>query len=248
MELPVECRFISSYLFVRDPLDSPYFRPAVFEPGDDTQLYTGEAARGVSTPEREKCGGIKKRKKGVKTMDYSEIIRFHGHECPGLAIGYRMASAGMEELHSLRAADEEIVAIVENDACGVDALQYVTGCTFGKGNLVFRDYGKQVYTMYSRSGREGVRVVFHGKGVPDGVQGDRMGLAKWILKAPVDQILSVTHVSIKEPEPARVRRSITCASCGELVMESRVREIEGRRLCIPCADARVRAQVSGPAR
>ena len=179
-------------------------------------------------------------------MDYSEIIRFHGHECPGLAIGYRMASAGMEELNSLRAADEEIVAIVENDACGVDSLQCVTGCTFGKGNLVFRDYGKQVYTLYSRSGRKGVRVVFHGKGVPDDVQGDRMDLAKWILEAPTDQILSLTHVSIKEPEPARIRRSLPCASCGELVMESRVREIQGKPLCIPCADAEVRAQESAP--
>ena len=46
-----------------------------------------------------------------------------------------MATAAMNELDSIRAEDEEIVAIVENDACGVDALQCVSGCTFGKGNL-----------------------------------------------------------------------------------------------------------------
>ena len=68
-------------------------------------------------------------------MNYKEIINFHGHECPGIAIGYRMAVAGMEALDSIRSEDEEIVAIVENNACGVDALQCVTGCTFGKGNL-----------------------------------------------------------------------------------------------------------------
>ena len=68
-------------------------------------------------------------------MTYDEIIQFHAHECPGLAMGYRMATASMSELDSIRAEDEEIVAIVENDACGVDALQCVTGCTFGKGNL-----------------------------------------------------------------------------------------------------------------
>lgn len=44
-----------------------------------------------------------------------------------------MCRANMEALKSLRAEDEEIVAIVENDACGVDDLQCVTGCTFGKG-------------------------------------------------------------------------------------------------------------------
>ena len=49
-------------------------------------------------------------------MKYPEIVRFHGHECPGLAIGYRMALAGLETLKSMRSEDEELVAIVENDA------------------------------------------------------------------------------------------------------------------------------------
>ena len=88
-------------------------------------------------------------------MAYKDIVRFHGHSCPGLAIGYRMACAGMEALHAIRSEDEEIVAVVENNACGVDALQCVTGCTFGKGNLVFRDHGKQVYTLYAPPDRPG---------------------------------------------------------------------------------------------
>ena len=73
-------------------------------------------------------------------MTYEEIIQFHGHDCPGLAMGYRMATVAMDKLDSFRAEDEEIVAIVENDACGVDALQCVTGCTFGKvmHELVYR--------------------------------------------------------------------------------------------------------------
>src|SRR4030043_344956 len=106
-------------------------------------------------------------------MEYSEIIRFHGHACPGLAIGYRMARAAMEALGASRSADEEIVAIVENDACGVDALQYLTGCTFGKGNLIFKDYGKHVYTIYNRKTKKGVRVVFNDRHVPEGMRQDR---------------------------------------------------------------------------
>ena len=49
-------------------------------------------------------------------MTYEEIIRFHGHACPGLAIGYRMSTAAMDELDSIRSEDEEIVAIVENNS------------------------------------------------------------------------------------------------------------------------------------
>jgi formylmethanofuran dehydrogenase subunit E len=167
-------------------------------------------------------------------MTYEEITRFHGHECPGLAIGYRMATAAMESLESLSAEDEELVAIVENDACGVDALQCVTGCTFGKGNLLFRDYGKQVYTIYTRSSRSGVRVLFHGKGVPEGLRENRSAFAKWVLAASNDSILSVTPTSIPEPEPAKIRKSIPCAFCGESVMESRIRQLDEKPACIPC--------------
>ena len=167
-------------------------------------------------------------------MTYEEIVQFHGHECPGLAMGYRMAVAAMDSLESIRAADEELVAIVENDACGVDALQCVTGCTFGKGNLHFRDYGKQVYTVYARSTRQGVRVHFHREGMPEDLQDDRDALAQWILTAPSDQMLSLEHVSIPEPEPARVMDSIACAFCGEDVMASRIRQRATKPACIPC--------------
>ena len=167
-------------------------------------------------------------------MDYSEIISFHGHSCPGLAIGYRMAGAGMKKLNSMRSEDEEIVAIVENDACGVDALQCVTGCTFGKGNLLFKDYGKHVYTLYSRSSGKGVRVVF--KGIPEKLQDDREAAAHWILGAPAKEIITMTEVAISQPEPARIMISIVCANCNELVMESRLRRQGGKSICIPCSE------------
>jgi formylmethanofuran dehydrogenase subunit E len=167
-------------------------------------------------------------------MTYEEIIRFHGHDCPGLAIGYRMATAAMEAMESFRAEDEELVAIVENDACGVDALQCVTGCTFGKGNLIFRDYGKRVYTLYCRSSRSGVRVHFHGNKIPENLREDRRALADWLLSASSDDILSVTPASIPDPEPAKIRKSIPCAFCGEPVMESRIRLLNEKPACIPC--------------
>lgn len=171
-------------------------------------------------------------------MEYDEIIKFHGHECPGLAIGYRMAEAALKTLNETRSGDEEIVAIVENDACGTDAVQCVTGCTFGKGNFIFKDYGKQAYTLYSRATCRGVRVVFHGKGMPPEIRGDRAALIRYILESPESDILSLTRVSIEEPARARIQESVTCERCGESVMKSRVREIDGKYLCIPCAGER----------
>ena len=94
----------------------------------------------------------------VMMKPFSDVTKFHGHVCPGSAIGYKAAEAGLNELKSHCSQDDEIVAIVENNSCAVDAVQVLTGCTFGKGNLLFKDHGKQVYTFINRTTNEGVRV------------------------------------------------------------------------------------------
>jgi formylmethanofuran dehydrogenase subunit E len=167
---------------------------------------------------------------------YAKIVAFHGHSCPGLAIGYRMTKAALAFLSSSRAPDEELVAIVENNACGVDAVQFLSGCTFGKGNFIFKDYGKHVYTFYDRKTKRGVRVVFNDRNVPEGMRKHRGKFIEWLLSAPEEKIVSLREVRIDEPEPARIMKSITCASCGESVMETRTREIHGKTVCIPCAE------------
>jgi formylmethanofuran dehydrogenase subunit E len=168
-------------------------------------------------------------------MEYAEVAGFHGHTCPGLAMGYRMATAAMKALGAQRSDDEELVAIVENDGCGTDAVQYISGCTFGKGNLLFRDYGKQVYTFFSRKSLRGVRVVFRPEGIPAAIRENRPAYAEHILTAPDEAILTVTAVAIPEPAPAKIRKTVNCAGCGEGVMESRLQEVDGKLLCIPCA-------------
>ncbi len=170
-------------------------------------------------------------------VTYDEIVAFHGHSCPGLAIGYKMTKAGLDFLAQSRSDDEELVAIVENDACGVDALQCISGCTFGKGNLLFRDYGKQVYTFYSRATGRGVRVVFDDSKVPPGVRENRHNFVDWMLSEAGDESISLREVSIHEPERAQIRSSMKCANCGESVMETRVKELNGRSVCIPCAES-----------
>ena len=167
---------------------------------------------------------------------FDDCVRFHGHRCPGLAIGYRMAVAARDALLACRADDEQLVAVVENDACGVDALQVVLGCTFGKGNLVFRDVGKPVYTVFARGTGRGVRISFHGRGISpkaDASRGDRI---EEILTAPRHDLMTVQPVTAPPPPPARIHGSVRCSRCGETVMETRVRTIRGQLLCIPCSE------------
>ncbi|MBM9531795.1 formylmethanofuran dehydrogenase subunit E family protein, partial [Desulfoprunum benzoelyticum] len=86
-------------------------------------------------------------------------IAFHGHSCPGLAIGIRAAEIALRELPGVGQAD--LVCITETDMCGVDAIQFLTGCTFGKGNLIHRDYGKMAFSFYDRKDGKGLRLLFN---------------------------------------------------------------------------------------
>ncbi len=92
------------------------------------------------------------------TVDVTEVQAFHGHMCPGLAIGIRVAEQALLEMGE-RPGDEEVVAIVETNNCAVDAIQYITGCTFGKGNLIHLDYGKNAFRFIRRSDGKAIRIV-----------------------------------------------------------------------------------------
>lgn len=163
-----------------------------------------------------------------------ELIRFHGHECPGVTIGYLMAREAMKAMP----ADAQLIAIAENRTCGVDALQWVTGCTAGKANLIFKDHGKQAYTVYSAETKKGVRVVFDGQRIAADIRQDKAAFIKWLLTTDPKVFLIVKPVDVNEPEVARTRESAPCSACGEAVSLTHLRESDGRKMCIPCAEKR----------
>jgi formylmethanofuran dehydrogenase subunit E len=64
-----------------------------------------------------------------------------------------------DEVRAGRSDDEDLVCIVENDACGVNAIQLVAGCPEGKGNLILHDFGKHAYTFIDRKYNRAIRLV-----------------------------------------------------------------------------------------
>lgn len=168
-------------------------------------------------------------------MDYDEIIAFHGHSCPGTALGYMVGKIVAERFG--RSEDEEIVAIVENDSCSVDAVQCMTGCTFGKGNLIFRDHGKHVYTFFNRKSGDGIRIALKkplDQLMKESGVTERSEMTERILEMDPYEIFDVRDVSEKLPDEARIYGSVICAECGEPVSEHRARVRNGRIVCIPC--------------
>ena len=195
---------------------------------------------------------------------FEDAVGFHGHACPGLALGYRAAILALKVVGG-RAADEELVAIVENNSCAVDAVQLLTGCTFGKGNLIFRDFGKQVYTFVKRSPRneaagkkgEGLRISVdwtppgetaeekrmwdrymkgdHSAKVLRAVHNRKAKKIAHILGAKDKELFKVTKDRFDLPGEAGIYPSLRCEVCGEKVMEPRARVKDGKIVCIPCS-------------
>ena len=164
-------------------------------------------------------------------QEYWEKARaFHGHECPGLAIGVKVCEAVAEKMGVGPAFDEELVCITENDACGVDGVQALMGCTLGKGNLIYKGTGKQAFTFIKRETGEGMR--FYLKARNNGME--RSQYQAYLLNAPVDEIFECKTVSVALPERARIFSSIPCEKCGEVAPEHKIRLQEGRRLCLDC--------------
>jgi len=193
-----------------------------------------------------------------QSVTFEDCIRFHGHSCPGLVSGYRAATAAMEALGVTRPEDEELVAICETDACGVDAIQVIAGTTAGKGNLVIHDYGKHAFTFYNRKDGKAVRVtfnrndatespdfaalrakVFSGKASEKEEEQFHEMMHKVtidMLHAPIEKILKLEKITMESPKKARIFASVTCESCGESVADARTRMIDGKCICIPCAE------------
>lgn len=194
----------------------------------------------------------------ILTSDlFKKCLDFHGHLCPGLAMGYKAATAGMEWLAAQRAEDEEIVAVAETDACGTDAIQVITGCTFGKGNFIYRDYGKTAFTFFSRETGKGVRVArktekqdpldpqhrsLLNKILQDKATAEERtefarrheAASRRILDQPPEALFTLTEVSVPLPGKARIEPSVNCARCGEPTMATKLETIDGQQVCRGC--------------
>lgn len=170
--------------------------------------------------------------------DLQRAADFHGHICPGLLIGYRAALAAQEALGLTRSLDEELVAVVENNSCSVDALQALLGTTFGKGNLIWLDHGKQVFTITDRKQDRAVRVSFQGehlrKRLPDGSV-DRPAFMEALLSKPTSELFKVEEVKAAPPPLAKIEPSIICSVCGEPTQASRTRQVGDKVMCLACA-------------
>ena len=161
---------------------------------------------------------------------WKDCVAFHGHECGGLTIGYKASLYAIELLNLEFSADEQVVCIAENDACGVDGIQVMLGCSIGKGNLLFHMRGKQAFSFYNRKTGTSVRLVLKPK--PEGMTREE-SFAYYQSCEPKD-MFDVKDATIQLPEKARLFDSYVCDCCGETTGANWIRLAGDKKLCLDC--------------
>jgi formylmethanofuran dehydrogenase subunit E len=164
----------------------------------------------------------------------------------------------MERLNVKRAPDEELAAIVETDACGADAIQVLTGCTFGKGNFIFLNYGKHAFALADRKKGRTVRACLLPNTLPSNpehvvlfekvrnetasskeleqyrnLKGEHI---QEILESSFESLFKIEEISFPIPPEAQIVESRICDYCGEPTKVDLLGDLDGRKACIPCRE------------
>lgn len=165
-----------------------------------------------------------------KNKLWEKCVEFHGHECGGLTIGYKAALYAIDLLELTFSQDEQIVCISENDACGVDAIQVILGCSVGKGNLLFHMTGKQAFSFYNRTNQKSIRIMLKKK--PDNMTREE-SFAYYQGLNP-KEMFDIMGTKITLPEQARIFDSYVCDCCNETTGANWIRLEGDNKLCIDC--------------
>ncbi len=162
---------------------------------------------------------------------YEKAALLHGHKCPGLAIGVRAAAEALRILEIDNIQRKDIYCVAESQACYLDGIQSLTGCTVGKGNLIYRPTGKTVFNFFLTDTGESLRLAMKELDF----QGDRAAQTEYILTAPFEEIFKQGRPAFPAPERKIKGGSTFCALCGEKAEECFMRVKDGKPVCADCA-------------
>ncbi len=168
----------------------------------------------------------------------------HSHLCPRQVLGVRMGLAGAATLGlALPQVGKTLLVIAETDGCFVDGLEVAAGVSVGHRTLRIEDYGKVAATFVDLKSGEALRLaprldlrqraqeyapgetrpyfaqLFGYQGLPDE---EMFRAAPVILEPGVQQIVGRPGVRV------------TCAACGEEIINQREVLYQGLVYCRAC--------------
>lgn len=125
----------------------------------------------------------------MNNLLWEEAVKFHGHECPGLAIGIRACEAIISKMN-IKPKEDKIICITENNTCPVDGIKYVFGCDYDKKNLFYKESDELAFNIFNASNNDSLRIIYKGKNNTD----TKDGYMKYILSADIDELFDFSKV------------------------------------------------------
>ncbi|MBX7490304.1 FmdE family protein [Helicobacter turcicus] len=170
----------------------------------------------------------------METTLWEKVCLFHGHKCPGLAIGYKVALFAKEVLEiNNTIEDEDIVCLSETDACSVDAIQIILKATLGTGSMHIDYLGKHAFNIYNRKNGKKARFVFCDS---TKFSNKEEKLTYILSKEPKD--LFLIKETIRDfPTKARLYDAIPCAICGEQTARNALVFVNNAHICKTCQNS-----------
>lgn len=196
-------------------------------------------------------------RKMMVNMQLKRVVDFHGHLCPDLVIGCKAYELAMKTLSRKENLDGGLIVIAENTTSALDAIQCLSGCTLGNQRLKVHDFGKHKYTfLISRTG-VGIKLSLREQRFKDEPRYHELeekakkgeatveDIARFqsLLDERVKALLSLTYDELfesvkttrKPPRTKAFTNLARCHRCGDLVLESRLMNIDGFSICRQCS-------------
>lgn len=94
----------------------------------------------------------------VEKTAWEQVVDFHGHTCPEISLGYRVAQIAMRELGIRPAPSSELLITAYTHSCALDAFQVLNHVTYGRGNLIVKEEKSHVYHFQYSGTSEGLQI------------------------------------------------------------------------------------------
>jgi formylmethanofuran dehydrogenase subunit E len=213
----------------------------------------------TNDPRKEILNNIEKGRTDLLLLQAGQL---HGHFCPGLAMGVMGACYAMNKMKTDSISLEGLKVIIETGSCVSDGVEFVTGCSIGKGSLFYKDLGKTAFTIVNKDGK-GIRMCAKHES-PDIIKAsfpafqdyyqkvviekstDPEMIANYkkasfdrnfkTLSIPIDQLFTIQDIQLEIPEKNGKDESVVCSVCGESVRKSKTTEINGKIVCTTCSN------------
>lgn len=168
-----------------------------------------------------------------------------GRLCPRQILGVRtgLHAASLLGMVAPR-RDKRLLVIVETDGCFADGIAAATGCRMGRRTLRLEDYGKVAATAIDTATGRAVRVWPHPEAraragryaphAPDRWHAQLIGYRAM----PASELLQARAVVLTQPLAALLGRPgqrVTCARCGEEILNGREVPLPTGAVCAACA-------------